>query len=139
MARQIAPVYTDGDVTASSAMRTNKCEIRCIHNAKGWARDLTPGVRAPACPLPVYPPRLSCTRLHPPSERCKSIRHAAERYIYCRCIEKQNAPSPTLRKYRGFHSSARMDGWRDETRNPLVVDFSECLRINRRNGPRRLP
>lgn len=70
-------------------------------------------------------------RLYPPSVRCKSIRHAAKRYVYCRCIEKQNAPSPTLRKYRGFHNDARVGGWRDETRNPLVVDFSECLRINR--------
>lgn len=70
-------------------------------------------------------------RLYPPSVRCKSIRHAAKRYVYCRCIEKQNAPSPTLRKYRGFRNDASVGGWRDETRNPLVVDFSECLRINR--------
>lgn len=140
-------------------MRTNKCEIRCIHNAKGWVRDLTPPPlgcsRSRVVTNPCYSsppsalfssPPFPRARLHPPSARCKSIRHAAERYVYCRCIEKQNAPSSTLWKYRGFRSSgiaaqqyysARVDWWRDETRNSLVVDFSECLRTNRRNGSRR--
>lgn len=30
-----------------------------------------------------------------------------------------------------FATNARVGGWNDETRNPLVVNFSECLRINR--------
>lgn len=48
MGRQIAARLYDGDVIANSAMWTNKCEIRCIHNAKGWARGPFPGARAPA-------------------------------------------------------------------------------------------
>lgn len=101
-ASKLRPVYTDGDVIANSTMRTNKCEIRCIHNAKGWARDSPPVFALPRCVTLPPVTRSRPIRLHPPSARCKSIRHAAERYVYCRCIEKQNAPSPTLRKYRGF-------------------------------------
>lgn len=104
------PVYTDGDVTASSAMRTNKCEIRCIHNAKGCRREAhppplprctsSPGARCDpsSFALPPVPP----TSLY--SARCKSIRHATDALrLLPMYRKKQSVPSPTLRrKYCGF-------------------------------------
>lgn len=123
MGRQIAArLYRWRRYRASSPIRTNKCEIRCIHNAKGWVRKLTPDVRLallfPFSPQPrvvTFSRSTSPARLHPPSARCKSIRHAAERYVYCRCVEKQNAPSlipPEILRISRARARARVGGQR---------------------------
>lgn len=129
-ASKLRPVYTDGDVIASSAMRTNKCEIRCIHNAKGWARGSPPVLTLPHSNLPpVQPgPTSACIPLVNAANQLDTRRNVTFIADVSKNRTPRRQPSGNI---ADFATNARVGGWHDETRNPLVVNFSECLRINR--------
>lgn len=102
-------------------------------------REVHPRVLTlPRCNLPPSP-------VQPvPTSVCIPLAHAANQLDTRRNVtfiadvskNRTSPPSPTLQKYRGFRNErARVGGWHDETPNPLVVNFSECLRINRLTVP----
>lgn len=62
------------------SLRTNKCEIRCIHNAKGWfARNGHPRHGRGAAPSPPPPGSRAGNQLDTERKRCVCSRERDER------------------------------------------------------------